>query len=228
MMMSTISFESFGLADPLLANVARLGFTEPTPVQTQAIPAAMRGGDWMVSSQTGSGKTAAFLLPVLHTLLRLAEPPRLYAPRWSQEILTETTRALETKLNWPRHLVAHFETELRTHFADAWVDGYGYLMESVGNDVKDRHVLAAAAHSATPLIITFNLRHFKPEHLHPWGITALHPDRFLVSLMAQEPELVRKKVAQQAEDRHRSLSQLAEILRPAVPEFAQRVLPFRM
>jgi len=65
------------------------------------------------------------------TLLRLAEPPRLYEPRWSQQVIAETTRALEAKLNWPRHLVEHFESELRAHFADAWVEGYGHLIASV-------------------------------------------------------------------------------------------------
>ena len=63
------SFESMGLATPLLKAIEALGFTQPTPVQAEAIPAAMQGGDWMVSSQTGSGKTAAFLLPVLHKIM---------------------------------------------------------------------------------------------------------------------------------------------------------------
>jgi len=70
------AFVALGLADALVRAVADLGFTEPTAVQTQAIPLAMgaqtqdgRYIDLMVSSQTGSGKTAAFLLPVLHTLV---------------------------------------------------------------------------------------------------------------------------------------------------------------
>jgi superfamily II DNA/RNA helicase len=63
------AFAPFNLAPELLKAVADLGFTMPTEVQMRAIPSAMEGGDWMVSSQTGSGKTAAFLLPVLHTLL---------------------------------------------------------------------------------------------------------------------------------------------------------------
>lgn len=159
------------------------------------------------------------------TLLRLAEPPRLYEPRWSRQIMAETTRALEAKLKWPRDLIAHFEAELRAHFADAWVDGYDHLIDSAGNDPKDRHVLAAAVHSKTPVIVTFNLRHFKQEHLLPLGITAVHPDRFLVSLHQREPELVREKVQQQAEDRRRSLAQLAEILRKTVPEFARVISP---
>ena len=63
------SFASMGLAAPLLTAIENLGFTQPTPVQAEAIPAALQGGDWMVSSQTGSGKTAAFLLPVLNAMM---------------------------------------------------------------------------------------------------------------------------------------------------------------
>lgn len=77
------NFEALGLAAPLLHAVTQLGFTQPTSVQAQAIPAALKGGDWMVSSQTGSGKTAAFLLPLLHRLLHapVAEVGRVAAPR---------------------------------------------------------------------------------------------------------------------------------------------------
>jgi superfamily II DNA/RNA helicase len=63
-----MSFSSLGLDSSLLANLARLGYTEPTPVQKEAIPAALAGGDLLVSSQTGSGKTAAFVLPGLQRL----------------------------------------------------------------------------------------------------------------------------------------------------------------
>ena len=62
-------FQSFALAAPLLKNVAELGFTQATAVQAQVIPAALAGGDLLVSSQTGSGKTAAFLLPLIHQLI---------------------------------------------------------------------------------------------------------------------------------------------------------------
>ncbi len=67
------SFASMGLAAPLLTAIENLGFTQPTPVQAEAIPAAINGGDWMVSSQTGSGKTAAFLLPVLNAIMSGSE-----------------------------------------------------------------------------------------------------------------------------------------------------------
>ena len=71
-------FVQLGLADELIRAVADLGYTQPTRVQEQAIPLALPSdddahhgyNDLMVSSQTGSGKTAAFLLPVLHTLIQ--------------------------------------------------------------------------------------------------------------------------------------------------------------
>jgi hypothetical protein len=46
------------------------------------------------------------------TLLRLAEPPQLYEPKWSEEIIVETTRTLESKLGWPSSLAAYFQAEL--------------------------------------------------------------------------------------------------------------------
>jgi superfamily II DNA/RNA helicase len=67
-----MSFQALGLAAPLLAAVSRAGFNEATPVQLQAIPAALQGQDLMVSAQTGSGKTAAFMLPALHRLSQQA------------------------------------------------------------------------------------------------------------------------------------------------------------
>lgn len=61
-----MSFESLGLAPVLLGALNKAGFTQPTEVQSTAIPAALEGKDLIVSAQTGSGKTAAFTLPALH------------------------------------------------------------------------------------------------------------------------------------------------------------------
>ena len=63
-----MSFTTLGLDPSLLATLTALGYATPTPVQSEAIPAALAGGDLLVSSQTGSGKTAAFLLPALQRL----------------------------------------------------------------------------------------------------------------------------------------------------------------
>ncbi|SPL69217.1 DEAD/DEAH box helicase [Acinetobacter stercoris] len=62
------TFAEFPLHESLQKALESLGFTSPTPVQEQAIPAALEGKDLLVSSQTGSGKTAAFLLPTLNAL----------------------------------------------------------------------------------------------------------------------------------------------------------------
>ena len=63
-----MSFTTLGLDPSLLATLAALGYGTPTPVQREAIPAALAGGDLLVPPQTGSGKTAAFLLPALQRL----------------------------------------------------------------------------------------------------------------------------------------------------------------
>lgn len=63
-----MSFDSLGLAPALLSSLAKAGFSEPTAVQSAAIPPALAGQDLMVSAQTGSGKTAAFMLPALNRI----------------------------------------------------------------------------------------------------------------------------------------------------------------
>jgi len=70
-----MGFSTLGLDSSLSDNLARLGYAEPTPVQREAIPAALAGGDLLVSSQTGSGKTAAFVLPGLERLRKPAARP---------------------------------------------------------------------------------------------------------------------------------------------------------
>ena len=62
-------FSQFALHERLLKAVAELNFVEPTPVQLAAIPLALQGKDLRVTAQTGSGKTAAFVLPMLNRLL---------------------------------------------------------------------------------------------------------------------------------------------------------------
>ena len=64
-----MSFESTELHPDLLRGIKALGFEKPTPIQTAAIPPAMAGRDLLACAQTGSGKTAAFLLPILHQLM---------------------------------------------------------------------------------------------------------------------------------------------------------------
>ena len=63
-----MTFESLGLVAPLLRAIADAGYTTPTPIQLQAIPAVLKGGDLLAGAQTGTGKTAGFTLPMLQRL----------------------------------------------------------------------------------------------------------------------------------------------------------------
>ncbi len=63
-----MSFSSFGLSEEITRAIVELGYSEPTPIQSQAIPAVMAGDDLLAGAQTGTGKTAGFVLPILHRL----------------------------------------------------------------------------------------------------------------------------------------------------------------
>jgi ATP-dependent RNA helicase RhlE len=65
-----LSFEDLGLSADILATITRQGYTEPTPVQSAAIPPILQGRDVVAAAQTGTGKTAAFVLPILELLRR--------------------------------------------------------------------------------------------------------------------------------------------------------------
>lgn len=76
-----MSFEALGLAEPILRAVRAEGYTTPTPIQTAAIPAVLAGRDLIGCAQTGTGKTAAFALPILQRLAAEAKKPRARRPR---------------------------------------------------------------------------------------------------------------------------------------------------
>jgi len=132
-------------------------------------------------------------------------------------------RTLDSKLDWPRSLTDYLQSELRAHFSDAWVSGYESLIPTMTNHERDRHVLAAAVHGGAPIIVTFNLRHFPVEHVSHWGVTATHPESFLIQMLRREPGLVTTKLEGQAADRGRSVPELLNILRATVPGFAALV-----
>ena len=69
------SFNDLGLSALLLKAVAAANYTEPTPIQAQAIPPGLAGRDVLGIAQTGTGKTAAFALPILQRLAAVAAPP---------------------------------------------------------------------------------------------------------------------------------------------------------
>jgi len=92
-----MSFTTLGLDPSLLATLTALGYTQPTAVQMAAIPAAIAGGDLLVSSQTGSGKTAAFVLPALQRLYKPAATsgigPRILILTPTRELALQVQKA---------------------------------------------------------------------------------------------------------------------------------------
>ena len=95
-----MNFDSLGLVAPIREAIALAGYTDPTPVQAQAIPEALAGRDLLVSSQTGSGKTAAFMLPALQLLSEehpvVGRGPRILVLTPTRELSMQVTKAAET------------------------------------------------------------------------------------------------------------------------------------
>ena len=89
------AFASLGLSEALVRAVAELGYAEPTPIQTEAIPAILAGRDLWASAQTGSGKTAAFVLPILHML---ADGPTIPRSRPVRALIVAPTRELAAQI----------------------------------------------------------------------------------------------------------------------------------
>jgi hypothetical protein len=156
------------------------------------------------------------------TLLRLAEPPHLYLPRWSWDIMLETKRTLETKIGLTPAQTAHLAGELEAYFADSWVEGYESLVPAMTNHPKDRHVLAAAVRCGAQTIVTFNLKDFPESALSPWNVEAQSPNDFLIHQYHLDPEVVTRKLHEQAA-RHGGLERLLEIHNKTVPGFVDLV-----
>src|SRR5215831_9707768 len=93
-----MSFVDLGLSDKVLAAVTSAGYTDPTPIQEQAIPHVLAGRDVLGIAQTGTGKTAAFVLPMLTKL----EQGRARA-RIPRTLILEPTRDLDAQVHGRFH-----------------------------------------------------------------------------------------------------------------------------
>lgn len=92
-----MSFDALGLSEPLLRAVSAEGYTVPTPIQAQAIPHVVEGRDLLGCAQTGTGKTAAFALPILHRLTTPGNPPK-GAGRKIRTLVLSPTRELALQI----------------------------------------------------------------------------------------------------------------------------------
>jgi ATP-dependent RNA helicase RhlE len=92
---TTTTFESFGLAAPILQALKNSGFIKPTPIQAGALPAGLAGKDVLGIAQTGTGKTAAFALPILQAMATVSLRPRRFATR---ALILSPTRELAVQI----------------------------------------------------------------------------------------------------------------------------------
>jgi ATP-dependent RNA helicase RhlE len=93
-----VHFTDLGLADPILEALRDEGYDTPTPIQARAIPPVLQGRDILGSAQTGTGKTAAFALPVLHRMLRSETDKSHRGPRKARCLVLSPTRELATQI----------------------------------------------------------------------------------------------------------------------------------
>jgi ATP-dependent RNA helicase RhlE len=91
-------FEDLGLRAEILRAVAEQGYTSPTPIQAQAIPTVLQGGDLLAGAQTGTGKTAGFTLPLLEMLSRNV-PPRVDGKKPIRALILTPTRELAAQVH---------------------------------------------------------------------------------------------------------------------------------
>lgn len=89
------TFNDLGLAEPILRAVSAEGYNHPTPIQAQAIPPLINGKDVIGIAQTGTGKTGAFVLPLLH---RIAEQKRRCMPKMCSALILSPTRELASQI----------------------------------------------------------------------------------------------------------------------------------
>ncbi len=147
---ATASFADLGLSAPLLAALADEGYTTPTPIQTKAIPHVLAGRDLFGCAQTGTGKTAAFALPLID---RLLADPRQPAPRRCRVLVLAPTRELAAQIYesfkaYGRHarlkaaviyggVGQHQQSRAMMHGVDVLVATPGRLLDLVGQRLVD-------------------------------------------------------------------------------------------
>ena len=130
-----MTFEALGLHASVLKALSAAGYTAPTPVQAQAVPAAIAGRDLLVSSQTGSGKTAAFMLPALHKFASMPEQAPLAGKTPNQSAQAARARGERGdrprfKPAQPKMLVLTPTRELALQVTEA-TDKYGTFMRRI-------------------------------------------------------------------------------------------------
>ena len=89
------TFSSLGLCGPVVSALEKLNYVSPTPIQDAAIPHVLAGRDVLASAQTGSGKTAAYGLPIIECLLEQEDHVRALIISPTRELCSQTTTQFE-------------------------------------------------------------------------------------------------------------------------------------
>src|SRR3990167_9284178 len=100
-MITTTSFTQLGLAPDLLLSLAELGYETPTPIQEQSIPLLMADRDVLAQAQTGTGKTAAFALPILSQVVLATKQPQALILAPTRELAIQVAEAFQS---YAKHL----------------------------------------------------------------------------------------------------------------------------
>ncbi|MDT8321827.1 MAG: PIN domain-containing protein [Xanthomonadales bacterium] len=160
--------------------------------------------------------------PLRDLLIRLATT-RLFAARWSNQIHEEWIRNVQAKRpDLHRAQLERTRDFMNDAVPDCLVSGHERLVPALDlPDPDDRHVLAAAIMAHAQMIVTFNLRDFPPEKLEPFGIEAIHPDRFIECQM----DLREAAVIQAARDQRQSLKKPARTVDEFLDTLAAQGLP---
>ncbi|MBV1837273.1 DEAD/DEAH box helicase [Acetobacter estunensis] len=148
------TFADLRLAEPLLRALAEEGYTQPTPIQAQSIPHLLEGRDLLGLAQTGTGKTAAFALPILHHLLTHRKPA---ASKGARTLVLAPTRELASQIDesfkaYARHMkFTHTvifggvgqgrQIEAMRRGVDVLVAAPGRLLDLMGQGYIDLHGL---------------------------------------------------------------------------------------
>jgi len=132
--MISMPFKDLNLAEPVLRGIQAAGYSDPTPIQLRAIPVVLLGRDLIASAQTGTGKTAAFALPIISRLLPVAAGAGVAGNRRRPRVLVlEPTRELAAQVETAFHDFARF-TDLRTLAIFGGV-GYGHQRQELSRGV---------------------------------------------------------------------------------------------
>jgi superfamily II DNA/RNA helicase len=116
-----LTFANFGFSEPILRAILEQGYTKPTPIQAQAMPHVMQSRDVMGAAQTGTGKTAAFVLPILQNILPLASSSASPARHPIRALVLTPTRELADQVADNAFKYAKY-TDIRTAVVFGGVD----------------------------------------------------------------------------------------------------------